>query len=236
MGEDMKRYKRTLFICIAVCSLFLGGCGESLHELTAEEENLIVHYSAYVVAKHNIQQKDGMSGVYVPEAENSETVDVPNGTENPEGGNGTGTGDAPVVEDTSVTLAAAIGHSSDLVITYTGSYVADNYIEGSVYSVDADAGKTFYIMKFMLTNITQEDVVVENVTKNLGFKLSSGELSVKAESTFLMTDFSTYYGTISAGQSVETVILFEVPEGDAEGITAPALQILLNNELKNVKL
>ena len=231
----MKRYKRILFVCIAACSLFLGGCGESLHELTVEEENLIVHYAAYVVAKHNIQQKDGMSGVYVPEAEpeNTEIVDTPEGTDNPQGGDGTT--DMPVV-DTAVTLANAIGHGTDLVITYTGSYIADNYVEGSVYSVDASAGKTFYIMKLTLTNITQGDVVVENVTKRLGFKLTSGDLSVKSESTFLMTDFSTYYGTIPAGQSVETVLLFEVPQENAEGITAPVLQISIGNELKNVKL
>lgn len=232
----MKKYKRILFVCIAACSLFLGGCGESLHEMTAEEEELIVHYAAYVVAKHNIQQKDGMSGVYVPEAEpeNTGTVNTPEGSMSPDGGDGM-SADAPVV-DTTISLASAIGHCADLVVTYTGSYVVDNYVEGSVYSVDADPGKTFYIMKFTLTNITQEDVEVENVTKGYGFKITSGGLSVKSESTFLMTDFSTYYGTISPGQSVETVLLFEVPEADAAGITDPTLQILIGNELKEVKL
>ena len=106
----MKSYKRLLFICIAACSLFLGGCGDALHELTVEEESLIVHYAAYAVAKHNIQQKDGMSGVLIPEAEpeNTESVDTPDSTEvddtqTPEGQGGTS--DTPQVEDTTVTMA-----------------------------------------------------------------------------------------------------------------------------------
>ena len=240
IGEDMKRYKRFLFICIAACSLCLGGCGDSLHELTVEEEALIVHYAAYVVAKHNIQQKDGMSGVPIPDAipENTETVDTPVDTEdtqNPQG-QGDGTVDAPQVEDTTITLAEAIGHANDLTIAYGGSYTSNNYIEGSAYSIDASAGNTFYIMKIVLSNTTEADVEVENVTKGLNFKLVYGDQNVNAEVTFLMTDFSTYYGTIPSGQSVETVLLFEVPEASAEQITEPTLQILIDNALKNVKL
>ena len=238
----MKRYKRILFVCIAACSLCLGGCGDALHELTVEEEALIVHYAAYAVAKHNIQQKDGMSGVYIPEAEpeNTEGTDTTEDTQNPDDtqspdGQG-GTGDVPEVDNTMVTLADAIGHGSDLVVTYTGSVIADDYVEGSAYAVDASEGKTFFIMKFLLVNTTQAEVEVENVTKGLKFKLVSGEISVNSKSTFLMTDFSTYYGTIPAGQSVETVLLFEVSETDAEQIAEPALQIQIDDVFKNVKL
>ena len=238
----MKRYKRILFICIATCALCLGGCGDALHELTVEEESLIVHYAAYVVAKHNIQQKDGMSGVAIPEVvpENSESADVPDDTQIPEdtqnpNGEG-GNGDAPQVEDTTVTLADAIGHGSDLSITYGGSYVSNDYIEGSAYSVDASAGNIYYIMKFTLTNTTATDVEVENVTKGLNFKLVYGDKTASSEVTFLMTDLSTYYGTIPAGQSVETVLLFEVPEESAEQITEPKLQILIDQVLKNIKI
>ena len=243
IGEDMKRYKRLLFICIAASSLSLGGCGDALHELTLEEEALIVHYAAYAVAKHNIQQKDGMSGVYIPEAEleNTESVDAPSDTQMPEGaqnpdGQGGETGDAPQIDDTTVTMAEAIGHSNDLMVTYAGSYVSNNYIEGSAYSIDASAGNTYYIMKFTLTNPTTADVEVENVTKGLSFNLVYGDKSVKSEVTFLMTDLSTYYGTIPAGQSVETVLLFEVSQEDAEQITEPKLQVLIDNAFKNVKL
>lgn len=245
VGEDMKGYKRLLFVCVAISSMFLGGCGDSLHELTVEEENLIVHYAAYAVAKHNIQQKDGMSGVDIPEEEeeellstksednaiDSETDDI----QNPEGG-GDVSNEGQTVENAMVSMAQAIGHENDLFITYGGSTVADNYVEGSVYSLDASAGNTFYIMKFFIANPTQTDVTLDNVTQSLVFKLTSGEMSVQSEVTFLMTDLSTYYGTIAAGQSVEAILLFEVPEGSADSITEPALQIIIDNQTKNIKL
>lgn len=228
----MKRHKRLLFVGIAACSLLLGGCGDGLHVLTPEEENLIIHYAAYAIAKHNIQQKDGMTNVVVSETDD-ESDDVTN-SENTQDGQNPGSNE--VVQDTRITLAEAIGHGTDLTVTYTGAYVADDYVEGTVYAVDAKQGKKFYIMKFTISNTTQNDVMLDNLTKGFQFKLTSGEISLNGERTFLMTDFSSYVGTIGAGQAVETVLLFEVPEGSVDNIVEPTLEILIDNTLKTVKL
>ncbi len=228
----MKKHKRLLFVGIAACSLLFGGCGKELHVLTPEEESLIIHYAAYAVAKHNIQQKDGMTNVVVSETDD-ETDDVTN-TENLQDGQNSGGNE--VVQDTRITLAEAIGHGTDLTVAYTGSYVAKDYVEGTVYAVDAEIGKKFYIMKFTISNTTQNEVLVDNLTKGFKFKLTSGEMSVNGERTFLMTDFSSYVGTIGPGQAVETVLLFEIPEGSADSIVEPTLEILIDNTLKTVKL
>lgn len=238
MKNYKKGYKKRLLVCIAACSMLLSGCGEALHELTVEEEDLIVHYAAYVIAKHNIQQKDGMSGVYIPEAGEEDSIDAPidsenpDGTQNPDGS----TGNGQTVDNSTITMAEAVGHGGDLTITYTGAYTADNYVESSAYAMDAQAGKTFYIMKFTIANTTQADVYVENITKGLSFKLVSGDMKVASEVTFLMSDFSTYVGTVAAGQAVETVLLFEVSESDAESITEPKLEITIDGAVKNIKL
>lgn len=232
----MKRY---LFVCIAACSLLLSGCGEKLHELTVEEENLIVHYAAYAVAKHNIQQKDGVSNVYIPEgSEDVEAPDdtqIPDDTQTPEDGEGD-TGDEPEVVS-GVKLADAIGHGSDLTITYAGYTISDSYVEDNVYAIFAAEGKTYYIMKFTLTNITEADVNVENFTKNYRFKLTSGDISeTSVENLFAMKDLSSYAGTIPVGGSVDTVLIFEVPKDKAESITEPNLQIIIDNGEKNIIL
>lgn len=242
----MKKQKRYLFIGVIMASLFLSGCGTQLYEMTKEEEDIIVHSAAYFVAKHNIQQKDGVSadvdpdsivlgseelesveGVIEPETEMAEEVLTPSGGDDTEGA---------VVDDASVSLAEVIGHGTDLSVTYTGSYVADNYVEGAAYSVDAEEGKTFYVMQFAITNTTDAEVVLDNASVNPIFKLVSGDVSVKSEVTFLTTDFSTYQGTIPAGETVENILLFEVSEAQAGQITAPTLQITVDNETKNVKL
>lgn len=239
----MKKQKRYLCIGIIMASLFLSGCGTELFEMTKEEEDLIVHSAAYYVAKHNIQQKDGASAVVDQDSIMLKDESVENETESSteveeditEAPNGT------VVEgqeekNTTISLAKAVGHMDDLEITYTGSEIADNYVEGEAYSIDAEKGKTFYIMKFNIANPTEEDVLLDNVTLNPLFKLISSEVNVKAEVTFLATDFSTYLGTIPAGESVETVLLFEVLEAQAEQMSTPVLQIIVNNEIKSIKL
>ena len=39
--------------------LLLGGCGTQMYDLSEDEENLVVQYSAHILAKYNIEQKDG---------------------------------------------------------------------------------------------------------------------------------------------------------------------------------
>ena len=244
IGVGMKKQKRYLFIGLITASLLLRGCGTQLHEMTKEEEDLIVHSAAYFVAKHNIRQKDGVSAVVDPDSIilSDESEDVENITEEETEveevvGAPDGTGaEGATADDSTVTLASAIGHGNDLTITYNGAYVADNYVEGDAYSIDAESGKTFYIMQFTVSNPTEAEVLLDNVTLNPLFKIVSSEVNAKAEVTFLMTDLSTYIGTIPAGESVDTILLFEVSESVAEQISTPSLQITVNNEIKTIKL
>lgn len=226
----MKQFKRYLCITLAVMMMCLTGCGTELHVLTAEEETLIIHSAAYFIAKHNIQQKDGVNGVPLPE----------NFEEEEESQNSDSSGndsDEPTKPSNDASaLSELIGLAGKLKITYEGSYVAANYKEGTAYIVEAETGKKFYVMKFKLTNLTEEDVVVDNAQKSPMVKLVSDAVTVKSEVTFLTTDFSTYQGTIKAGQSVETILLFEVSESVAEKITSPTLEITLGKSTKSIKL
>ena len=236
----MKKCKRYLYIAVAVMMLFLTGCGTQLYELTEEEETLIVHSAAYLLAKHNIQQKDGVNGYPLPdsfeeESESESEVESEVETENGGSGSGGGTENAPTSANMD-TLAELIGHKDSLKITYEGSYVSKSYKEGSAYIVDAEAGKTFYVIKIKLTNITGQDVTVNNAAKSPIVKLVSDEVTVKSEVTFLTGDFSTYQGTIGAGKSVETILLFEVSESVADKISAPSLQIAIGKSTKTIKL
>ena len=229
----MKKYKRYLCIATAAMMLFLTGCGTELYELTEEEEKLIVQSAAYLIAKHNIQQKDGVNGYPLPESfeeESESESEVGSGTEN-----GGGAEEVKPVPDM-VALAELIGQKNNLKITYEGSYTSKNYSEGVAYIVDAAAGKTFYVMKFKLTNITGQEITVNNAQKSPMVKLVSDAVTVKSEVTFLTGDFSTYNGKLKAGESVETILLFEVSEKAADKISAPALKITIGDETKTIKL
>lgn len=232
----MKKHRRYFGICLMMCTLFLSGCGTKLYEMTAEEKDLIVHSAAYIVAKNNMQQKDGAANVLITEdeagSESSEAKDTQDDTQ-------TGdiqAGDTQTTDSVeAVSLAEVIGHAQDLKIEYLGSEQMDSYTEGSVYHISADAGKTLYVMKFRLTNITEADVYVDNLTINPTLKLITANGKVRSEKTFLSADFCTYMGTIGAGQSVETVLLFQLPKADAEQLTAPELQFASGKVNKTVK-
>ncbi len=239
----MKKGKRYLFILISVFSLLLSGCGTALYEMTPEEENIIIHSAAYFVAKHNIQQKDGVADVRIPEgSEEEQTTEIVEDTENTESTEQTNEGDVsgeteePQVDPNAIDMVDVIGHRADLTVVYDGSEVKSSFDDGGAYIIDAAAGKTYYVMKFKVTNITDADVELDNISANLEFKLVSGDVSAKAEWTALTNDFSTYLGTIPAGQTVDTVLLFELTEAEAASISTPTLQISIDNAIKNVKL
>lgn len=226
----MKQMKRYMCIALAVMMLCLTGCGTELHVLTPEEETLIIHSAAYFIAKHNIQQKDGVNGMPLPEDFDEEESE----TDSQKPDEGSEVPEKPS-NDASV-LAELIGQAGKLKITYEGSYIASNYKEGTAYIVEAEAGKKFYVMKLKLTNITDADVVVDNALKSPTVRLISDAVTVRSEVTFLTTDFSTYQGTIKAGQSAETILLFEVSEQVVEKIASPTLQITIGKSTKSIKL
>lgn len=239
----MKKIKRYLCVAVAVMMLFLTGCGTELYELTEEEEDLIVHSAAYLIAKHNSQQKDGVNGYPLPESfeedESESEFESESESESESEGNGNGSGvdeDNVKPSEEMISLAELIGHKDSLKITYEGSYVSKSYKEGVAYVVEADAGKAFYVMKIKMTNTTGQDVTVNNAAKSPIMKLVSDAVTVKSEVTFLSNDFSTYQGKIAAGESVETLLLFEVSEKVAEKITAPKLQITIEKSTKTIKL
>lgn len=208
-----------------------------MFELTADEEELIIQSAAYLIAKHNIQQKDGVSNVLIEEEVESELPsesesELPTESETEDNNSSGGENNGDETVQTGVSLAAALGHAADLKITYEGSYLSASYVEKGVFSVDAESGNTFYVMKFKMTNTTKGDVVINNAKLNPIFRIKSGDTTVRSSVSFLTTDLSTYNDTISAGESVEVVLLFELPKAKAEAVNNPTLQITIDNESK----
>lgn len=221
----------TLFLLI---STILCGCGTPVYEMTEEEEAVIVRYAAYVLAKHNIYQKDGMVAVNPeliqpesvdapePEAEpeEPETEQVQDESTTPENNTDNSPVELPQEEpENAISLADAVGYDGQLNITYKGFAVADNYQEGKVYSLDAHTGYDFVIAKFEAENISGATLDVNVMRQNVTFKLSyDGSKWVKEDVTLLLTDLSTYTGSLGIGEKIDLVLLFEVPDDKANSI------------------
>ena len=80
----MRKYKGGLAIILIALSLMLSGCGTPMFELTDKEHELIVNYSAYIVGKYNIYQKDGIKRVPEETESEVESETESEGSEEPE--------------------------------------------------------------------------------------------------------------------------------------------------------
>lgn len=238
----MKRMRAKLFAVIIVSALLLSGCGTSLYEVTDSEQEVIAHYAAHVLAKHNIFQKDGMTNDSLEETEEDESEDTQEEeTENTENNSDKKLPDGSTTNGeenntNEISLAESIGHASDLTVTYEGYSLSETYQGGDYYSVNAPTGSTYMVMKFNLTNNGKSDVIVNSLEYAPAFIAEVGETKVSAEITILLDDFSSYQGTISPGQTVSNVLLFRIPKTSEDKVSNPSLTVMKDGTTNSIKL
>ena len=245
----MKRWKMILLTAAVSSTFLLGGCGTAMYELTDDEQEMIAHYAAHALAKYNVYQKDGMTDASLDdpkkdkrtddskkteETKNEQTTETQTTEQNTDSqGEAQNSGDA---QDHAISLADAIGHGNDLSVTYERASIEQTYKSDEISSVAAPNGSVYVVMKFQVTNNGQNDVSVDTLNYGPAFTAQIGDSSVKAELTILTNDFSTYQGTIAAGQTVENVLLFKVPDSITQIPDNVALSVSVSGNTSKVGL
>lgn len=216
-----KRIK--IMASVLAAATVMTGCGTKIYDMTDEEQQLIVNYSAYALSKHNIYQPDGMTSATEAETEEqdtsaAETADektsekTDTGHENGNSGQSQQTAQETKPTMQTVSLAQAIGYDG-LSVSYAGLTTEETYKEGSYYSMEAGSGNTYAVLKFTLSNTTGTDMNVDLFTNTGKYRAAfSGGKEYEAEGSFLTYGLNTFQGTIAAGQSVDVVLLFKVPQ------------------------
>lgn len=243
----MRRSKVQMTTAALMAVLLLGGCGEAPYELTEQEENVIVNYSAHVVAKYNRYQKEGLAYVVPGTEDEADAEEMPteDGTEasvpengTPEGSTsaaGTDTEAAEVLQP--ATLSDLFGLPG-LEIDYIGARLSDSYMEDTYYAMYPDEGKQYLVLGIDITNTAEVPVEIDYLTATSKFQVTvNNEVTSEAEITILTEDFSTFEGSVEPGETKETVLLFQVPVtitsvDDLELIVSAGdnYQIILENE------
>lgn len=230
----------------------LSGCGiqEAPYELSEEERQLIVSYSAHAVSKFNSYQKDGLTHIFesdesLPESEEKD-VESESETEQQESSEHTNVGvekpnqnmeaDGTAEETTFDSVFAEMG----LTFTYLGNEVTASYMEDSTYAVNAGLGKNLLVVKLKVENRTEEAVKINNMALgdvySAKYVMESGKLyHAKSVMTLLLNDFTTYEGTIEPQEEAEMVIVFEIPAG-TEKIDTLELNIERNDKSYQINL
>lgn len=214
-GGKMKKKRLRLFTLVFVAIFVLTGCGTPLYEMTDEEEDLVVHYAAYVLAKHNVKQKDGLNSK-VPTAE--ELSDKDTEKEDP----GSQEGILPDPDAAIISIGKALGTNDMLQMTYNGYRTSDTYKEGSYYLLKANKGYVYVIMNFTIRNGSADPMSIDAFKTAPDFSVDfTGEGYVEAETTFLTYSLSTYQGNLKSGETVDVVLLFQIPGSSTSLIKEP---------------
>lgn len=243
---------KIMALALALAAAFtFTGCGEALYEMTPEEESAVVSYASHVVAKYNSYQRDGEVFVSqeILDGEEEEEKDSPPDTqqempdtqqeisdtqqsdEQSADQNSQGAGD----QESTVSIKEALGLDG-ITAQYGGASLCGVYDKSDSFAVDAEPGKQLLVMSVKLTNETGEAVNLDILQKKPSFEaVVNGDKNVQAQMTILPNDLATYQGSIPPGESVDTVLIFQVPE-EMESVSGIELGITIDGSRYTAKL
>lgn len=246
----MKSSKMKMTAILLAAAFLLAGCGDALYVMTPEEETAIVSYASQIVAKYNKYQREGE--VYVsqemlepaePETEVVPQEELPE--EEPAQGEQPDTPEQDVADSDSQTIPgegesfSTINEALDLgviQVDYAGSSTCTTYEKSDIYAVDASAGRQLLVLNVKLTNPSNQNLHVDILAMTPTFRaVVNGTESVPAQTTILPNDLSTYQSDILAGESGDTVLLFEISE-EIQEISSIQLKINMAGKEHTVNL
>ena len=246
-----RRVKRVLGVLLAGLLVLFAGCGETLVDMTAEEEAKVTTYAAHIISKYNKKQPDGISRVIYSQEEPTETEEVmeqpeeeeaavpdTEGFYNPEDfadiptTTGTDMDAKELREDTGAVpmeLSEVIGISG-FTMDWTGTTVADDYMDPTGATLATpNAGNRYVILTITVTNTGAEDLLCNVAELVPDFKLyPNNEKGIGASSMLVSTDFPTMNEVVPAGGSVERLIFFQRSASDITDADTYGLEVTLN--------
>lgn len=249
----MKRdYIKGIAVAASIVTL-LTGCGSNMPAMTPEQEWKIGEYAALTLLRYDannrsrlvpyeqveerkqmllaIKEREERKETLKQEAENAASVEeTPEVVENDY-----------TVSNTVGTIGAFFGLPEGVTVSYTGSEVCDSYpsdgSENSYFTLDASTGKKLLVLKFNISNQTQEEQLVDILSQSNAIRIKvNGSVTQGALVTMLMNDLSTYRATVAAGESVETVLLTELNVDTATNLSAITLQLSHGEDTYTVQL
>lgn len=256
----------TLFVLVlCLISSQLTACGLIQPTgLDDNDEELVAEYAAGVLMRYSADKKGGLGNPKPtpkpkgnPEEPAAEPVEEPtvsqeNVTDIPDQD---GSGDesvkevqeAPDVSDNSVpagvdgkAVCAAIGIPA-FDLKYKGYETADIYPSSDssdlTFSMQAAPGKKLIVLHLDVINQGNSDAECNVLDCNVKFRILVNETSrINEQMTILLNDLKSYNDSIGAGQSADTVLVFEADTSVADSIGTLSLIVVNGTEESVFKL
>lgn len=233
-----------LLAVLSATALLIGGCGTPMYELTEDEETLITQYAAYAVGKHNIRQKDGMTGDKPQEedpakSEQQSTEDKTDpANQNPaQTGADSNETDADILQYPAISFSDALECDAALTVSYKGCKVEDAYKEGGYFSVNADPGNSLVVLKFVIVNNGKKSVKYDTSSmKNTFYGVFDGKNRIAEKMTFSNKELTSSTRTIKPGEKAAAVMLFELSKEQAAEMTTETLLVEIDGTTYRVDM
>ena len=255
MGNKNKGLKIFLILMTITLSAVLCGCGATL-DLTDEEIDRVVNYSANVLQKYNSHGKSTLADVSdtslavlleeedihaaeearraarhekrKQEAENSEDGEDKNSEV---GSNGNPLIDENASEFTSLSDILGLNGFS---IDYKGYDIADSYPESVsendlMFGIDAGNGDKLLILNFDIRNTGAQSARCSVMDRNPSFKLKINGDRHSFLKTLLMDDLATFDEDMEGGEVKGAVLVAEISEAKASAVQTIVLTLKNQN-------
>lgn len=135
-------------------------------------------------------------------------------------------------------MAQAAGMNA-FSIVYDGYEITDSYPNSGddiLMAMDATSGKLLMVTKFKVTNISGQTENFDMFSKQGKFRLDLNGKRYKSQYTLLLDDLSMYKGDLNAGETMEGVLIFEIPETEASYIEDMVLTITMDGNASSMQL
>lgn len=231
-----------------VLMLWLNGCGNAIPDMTQEQQDMVTEYAAQLLLKYDANYKSTIlteeqsreaEEELIRDAELAALIQERQEMQQAATGNESGgEGETPSEPETPVytDVDSFLGLSDSVEIEYAGYLVCDNYPESTAandWQGVARATSTnskLVVFTFTLKNVSGSDYLLDMAS--LGAKFSfriNGNITKTSLTTLLTNDLMMYRDTIPAGETVNAVLLIEMPASDTENFTSIKMTMKLGD-------
>ena len=226
-------------VCGALlCTMMLSmtACGNEIPDLTEEESQRVGEYAAVTLLKYDANNRSRLVDpeMVIAKLEKEAAREAAKAAQEEVKAEETGnTGTTEVTmptaqEDITASMEDFFGLPEGISITYEDYMVTDSYPEDEAeyFALDASAGKKLLVLRFCLTNGTEQEEKINLLNTNSRYIITVNDsIRANALTTMLPNDMSTYAETLEPGQDQELVLLLEVNEDVAGAVQAIALRL-----------
>ncbi len=245
----MVKRNRTIVLLLICSMLFvMTGCGNQIPEMTEEENALVTEYAAGLLLQYHSDYtgklvdtsvKPEEEQVFIEETatDNSEQQDDAEGAVSENSTDVTDTvsdNSISSAQEAKLTIAQVVG-AEGMDITCGSYMLCDSYppsesdmsVENMLFAMRASAGNKLLVVNIHISNPTGNDMTLNTIAMtDLKCKLIiNGEKKQNAYVSMLDNDFLLLDQVIAAGESVDTVVVTEMPEEEANQIASVALTL-----------